>query len=86
MLLQIKSSNKLTIQDRCQIVLEGDVGATKTNLSLFEIKGNAIVPIAEKEFALKKFKNLAEIIKKFLKEVHVPDSASGLVCHQKIIT
>ena len=61
MLLQIKSSNRLTIQDRCQIVLEGEVDVTKTNLSLFEIKGNAIVPIAEKEFALKKFKILQRL-------------------------
>jgi hypothetical protein len=52
-MLPIKSSIKLTTKDKSQIVLAGDVGATKTNLALFKTKGNAMVSIAKKDFASK---------------------------------
>ena len=73
MLLPIKSSGKLRIQDKSEIVLAGDVGATKTNLALFKSKGNAIVSIAKKEFVSKEYKNITEMIGVFLKESPVPD-------------
>ncbi|MDP4284300.1 MAG: glucokinase [Bacteroidota bacterium] len=74
MLLPIKSSKKLTIQDKNQIVLAGDVGATKTNLGLFKSKDNILIPIAEKEFVSKEYNNITEIIAIFLQEAPVPDS------------
>ena len=74
MLLPIKSSDKFNLQDKSQIVLAGDVGATKTHLGLFKVKGNAIVLIAKKEFASKDYKNITEMIEIFLREAPVPDS------------
>ncbi len=74
MLLPIKSYNKLPIKEESQIVLAGDVGATKTNLALFKTKGNAIVSIAKKEFASKEYKNITEMIEVFLQEAPVTDS------------
>lgn len=74
MLLQIRSSNKLTLKDKSRIVLAGDVGATKTNLALFNAKGNTIVSIAEQKFVSKEYKNITEIIEIFLKGIPIPDS------------
>lgn len=74
MLLPIKSSKKLTTKDKSQIVLAGDVGATKTNLALFKTKGNAMVSIAKKELASKDYKNITEMVGVFLQEAPVPDS------------
>ena len=74
MLVEIRSYKKPTIHDNSQIVLAGDIGATKTNLALFKAQGNTIVALAEKEFHSKEYKNITEMTENFLRETPVPDT------------
>lgn len=50
------------------------MGATKTNMALFETKGNSFTAIAKKQFLSKEYKNLTAIIKLFLKDKPSPQS------------
>ena len=56
------------------IVLAGDVGATKTNLALFEHKNNHQSIIREAKFNSHDYENIIELIKTFQKGLPSPDS------------
>jgi glucokinase len=74
MLIQISPPGDHPLKDQSQLVLAGDVGATKTNLALFETKGNSFTAIAKKQFVSSEYKNLTAIIKLFLKDQPSPHS------------
>lgn len=58
------------------MILAGDAGATKTELSLYEHVQGKLKPIASEKFSSCDFKNPGEMIRKFLKErSEVIDSA-----------
>jgi len=88
MLIKIKPSGDHSKKDQFQLVLAGDVGATKTNFALFETKGNSFTEVARKQFASKEYKNLAAIIKLFLKDKPFPQSVclgvAGPVINERV--
>lgn len=47
------------------VILAADVGGTKTNLALFEIKSGDLVVLKEKSYPTKKYKSFLEIVKAF---------------------
>jgi glucokinase len=47
------------------VILAADVGGTKTNLALFEIKSGDLIPLNEKSYPTKKYKSFLEMAKDF---------------------
>jgi glucokinase len=72
--IRIKPPGDQSAKHQFQLVLAGDVGATKTNLALFETNGNSFTAIARKQFVSKEYKTLTAIIKLFLKDKPSPQS------------
>jgi glucokinase len=50
------------------MILAGDVGGTKTNLALYDVKDSQIVCIASKQFKSQKYAKFTDIIDAFLQE------------------
>lgn len=50
------------------MILAGDVGATKTNLALFEVVGDTLIMQNQQQFSSREFSNLNEVIIAFGKE------------------
>lgn len=48
------------------IILAGDVGATKTNLGLFTVRENTLTPLRLKTFASKDYPGLIPLVREFL--------------------
>jgi glucokinase len=48
-----------------RLILAGDVGGTKTNLGLFDVQRENLVCVAEKRYASRDHKSLAEIVSDF---------------------
>ena len=50
------------------MILAGDLGGTKTNLGLFEIRPGKLATVADKRYATDEFKGLEEVMTDFLNE------------------
>src|SRR6478672_2678523 len=61
---------------RDEVLLAGDVGGTKTLLSLCRFNGTAINIIAEKKYSSKAYASLTQLIKEFLSDKEKPDVIS----------
>src|SRR5712664_2010999 len=48
------------------MILSGDIGGTKTNIGLFEMRGNALRPVSMETYASREHRSLEEILEKFL--------------------
>jgi glucokinase len=48
------------------MILAGDIGGTKVNLGLFEVKGNRVMLLEEGKFPSQKYLHLEEILREFL--------------------
>ena len=59
------------------MILAGDIGGTKTVLSLFEASGDELRQIRETVFSSKDYDSLDEILKSFLKKVGSPPLRSA---------
>ena len=57
-----------TIKFKEGIILAGDIGGTKTNLSLFKLKGAQLSPLLEKTFSTRDFPSFDAILNSFMKE------------------
>jgi glucokinase len=47
------------------VILAADVGGTKTNLALFQIRAGDLVPLKEKSYSTKKYKSFLEMVSTF---------------------
>src|SRR5690606_9452787 len=47
------------------VILAADVGGTKTNLAIFEIKSGDLIPLNEQSYPTKKYKSFLEMAKDF---------------------
>jgi len=47
------------------MILAGDIGGTKTNLALFEVRGNSLERVAQHQFASREFSTLSDILIEF---------------------
>jgi glucokinase len=56
------------------IVLAGDVGATKTHLSLIKFEGDNIVIFKEEKYKSSDYKNIIELTGNFIIDITLPDS------------
>ncbi len=56
-------------------ILAGDIGATKTRLGVFGIKGYSFYPISERDFFSRDYKGLEDVLKEFLKGDYGIDAA-----------
>lgn len=75
MLLPFNKSMENQTGGKITIVLAADVGATKTNLALFKIKGNHIDLLHEAQFKSNDYKNMIELTAVFIRDIHpLPDS------------
>ncbi len=54
------------------MILAGDIGATKTNLALFELVEDTLTMHAQQQFPSCEFSSLVEVIKAFEKETSMP--------------
>lgn len=60
------------LKERRGVVLAGDIGGTKANISVFELQNGILSPIFEKTFATKKFSSFGELYNK-LKAEQLPN-------------
>ena len=74
MLLQFKKSKESKASNKSSIVLAGDIGATKTNLALFQVEGDKVASLQEAQYKSKEFKNIIELTDTFIKGLPLPDS------------
>lgn len=74
MLLPFYISKKNKESYKSSIVLAGDIGATKTNLALFKIKGNKMFLLQEAQYKSHDYENIIELTDVFIKDLPVPDS------------
>ena len=63
-------------QDKDLTVLVGDVGGTKTNLSLFQAHEGNFTLLHESRYPSKKYDSFNEVVKDFLKDKKIPDRLS----------
>lgn len=49
------------------MILAGDVGGTKTNLTLFAFEGQALKPLAEESYRSKTYSGLEQVVQEFLR-------------------
>ena len=56
------------------LVLAGDVGATKTNLALFRMKGDEAAVLKEGNYQSQQYKSITEITDDFLKSQPHPEA------------
>lgn len=54
------------------MILAGDIGGTKTNLALFELKDNTLSIAAQHQFSSRAFSSLTEVIAAFKKKTPMP--------------
>ncbi len=74
MLLQIYKSKETKLIHEDSIILAGDIGATKSNLGLFKIKGDSVTSLREKKFITKEFDSIKALTEDFLKGAISPDA------------
>ncbi|HEV2523073.1 MAG TPA: glucokinase [Candidatus Acidoferrales bacterium] len=60
------------------MILAGDVGGTKCNLALFEVRGNSHRKIVDRRYESREFPAFDEIISKFLSESRAEGKAAGI--------
>ncbi|MGH9718533.1 MAG: glucokinase [Candidatus Acidiferrales bacterium] len=59
------------------MILAGDIGGTKSNLGLFDVRDGALVRVAHKRYGSHEHAGLREIAKDFLRETGAKISAAG---------
>ncbi|HUZ60120.1 MAG TPA: glucokinase [Hanamia sp.] len=76
MLLSLsKSMENNKVAGKATIVLAGDIGATKTNLTFFKIEGGHLALLHEAQFKSNDYKNIVELTNAFTKDILLlPDS------------
>lgn len=74
MLLPFYISKKNKESNKSLIVLAGDIGATKTNLALFKIKGGDTFLLQEAQYKSHDYKNIIELTDVFIKDLPVSDA------------
>ena len=60
-------------QDKDLTVLVGDVGGTKTNLSLFQAHNGIFSLLKESRYSSKQYDSFNEVVKDFLRDKEIPD-------------
>ncbi|MFC0775063.1 glucokinase [Terrimonas alba] len=73
MLLPFKPGKERSAKRREWIVLAGDAGATKTNLSIFKWKNNTASVLHEAKYDSPDYKNIIELTDDFIKGFPAPD-------------
>lgn len=76
MLLPLYKPQKKRQGPEINLVIAGDVGATKTNLALFNTEGGQLVNVKEAQYPSKEFDSLADMLKVFCSELPLPDAVS----------
>ena len=59
------------------MILAGDIGGTKSNLGLFDVRGDALVRVAHKRYGSHDHAGLREIARDFIKETGATITAAG---------
>lgn len=59
------------------MILAGDIGGTKSNLGLFDVRGGTLVRVTHKRYASQEHAGLREIARDFLQETGAKISAAG---------
>jgi len=73
MLLKFNTTAKENKKGESNIILAGDIGATKTNLALIKSDGNNITTIHEAHYKSPDYKNIMELADNFIKNFPLPD-------------
>lgn len=55
-------------------MLAGDIGATKSNLTLFKVEGGNVASLQEAQYKSQEYKNIIELTNTFIKTIPLPDS------------
>jgi glucokinase len=76
MLIPIRSADTRHLSPKPFTILAGDIGATKTNLAVFQFSGKGFSILKENKYPTKDFSNADEVIDKFLAGDHLPDRIS----------
>jgi glucokinase len=58
------------------MILAGDIGGTKTNLALYSVEGDKLVPSVKKSFASKDYSSLEAVLRDFLAGSTAPITAA----------
>src|SRR5664279_1248663 len=74
MLLQFGISKNKQVTGKNNLVLAGDIGATKTNLALFKVEGENMISLRETQYKSNDYKNIIELTSTFIKNNLLPDS------------
>jgi glucokinase len=74
MLLPFKISKENKDSSKTNIILAGDIGATKTNLALYKVDVENIVLLQEAQYKSHDYKNIIELTDNFIKDLPVPGS------------
>ena len=74
MLLRFKIPKESKASRRNNIVLAGDIGATKSNLALFKVEGGNVASLQEAQYKSQEYKNIIELTNTFIKNIPLPDS------------
>jgi glucokinase len=59
------------------MILAGDIGGTKSNLGIFDVRQEKLVRVADKRYVTHEHSGLAEIVQDFLRENHGEISAAS---------
>ncbi len=74
-MLSFKNPGQTEDTKDIKIVLAGDVGATKTNLAIFELIGDRLVSLQEASYPTNDYKSLTELTDQFTKKLAIrPDA------------
>jgi glucokinase len=74
MLLPFRIPKGSKVNKKSSIVLAGDIGATKTNLALYKVKGDIIVSLKEERYKSNDYKNIIDLTEVFMNGFTLPDS------------
>lgn len=68
-------NNPKKVDGKIRNIFAGDIGATKTNLALFKMKGSQVVSLHEARYKSRDYKNIIDLIKEFTQDTFpLPDA------------
>lgn len=74
MLLPFNKSKESKSSGKNTIVLAGDIGATKTNLALFNVEGDHVTPLQEAQYKSHDYENIIDLTDAFIRDLPLPVS------------
>src|SRR5665647_1831869 len=74
MLLPFNKSKESKSSGKNTIVLAGDIGATKTNLALFNVEEDHVTPLQEAQYKSHDYENIIDLTDAFIRDLPLPVS------------